>query len=125
MFGRNDVSDRDLIKAVNSRLTRAGGGSHVKAMVNRGVVTLTGKLQYSAQRIPVVNAASRVAGVRQVVDQMQIVPKIVTKASYSAPPIEKASAEQTAPVKSVAAIDVQNIQPPAIQAVPASNLSVN
>ena len=117
MFGRNDVSDRDLIKTVNSRLTRAGGGSHVKAMVNRGVVTLSGKLQYSAQRIPVVNAASRVAGVRQVVDQMQIESKKITPASYKTPPVETAAVEQTPPVESALAIEGQDVQPAANPAI--------
>jgi hypothetical protein len=46
MFGRNEVPDRSLLKTVNRRLDRTGTGSHSKitAAVQRGMVTLTGKL---------------------------------------------------------------------------------
>ncbi|HEY2826701.1 MAG TPA: BON domain-containing protein [Pirellulales bacterium] len=81
MFGRNEVSDKELSKTVNSRLARAGANSKIVALVNRGAVTLSGNLQYAAQRIPIVNTASRVAGVRQVIDQMQV----VAKKSFSPP----------------------------------------
>ena len=64
MFGRNDVSDKDLAKTVVSRVSRTGSGSRISATVNRGVVTLMGKLKYVDQRRPIVNAASRIAGVR-------------------------------------------------------------
>ena len=74
MFGRNEVSDKELSKTVNSRLARTGTGSRIMATVNHGVVTLFGKMQYAGQRAPITNAASRVAGVRQVIDQMQIIP---------------------------------------------------
>lgn len=74
MFGRKEVSDSELSRTVNSRLGRTGTGSRITAVVNRGVATLTGKLQYTAQRTPIMNAASRVAGIRQVIDQMQLIP---------------------------------------------------
>jgi hypothetical protein len=94
MFGKNVVSDKELSKTVNTRLARAGAGSRITAVVNRGVATLLGKLQYAAQRTPIMNTASRVAGVRQVIDQMQLIPpkkilptpKPVVK---PAPPVEK------------------------------------
>ncbi|HTQ40902.1 MAG TPA: BON domain-containing protein [Pirellulales bacterium] len=82
MFGKKEVSDSELSRTVNSRLGRTGTGSRVTAVVNRGVVTLTGKLQYAAQRTPIMNAASRVAGIRQVIDQMQLIPA----KKYSSPP---------------------------------------
>lgn len=82
MFGRKEVSDSELSKTVNSRLARTGTGSRVTAVVNRGVVTLTGKLQYAAQRTPIMNTASRVAGIRQVIDQMQLIPA----KKYAQPP---------------------------------------
>ena len=41
-------------------------------MVSSGDVTLSGTLQYEMQRQPNVMAASSVAGVRRVVDQMRV-----------------------------------------------------
>ena len=83
MFGRNEVPDKALLKTVNRRLDRTGTGSQSKvtASVQRGTVTLTGKLQYENQRTPIVKAISSVAGVRQVLDQLQSPPK---KNPYSA-----------------------------------------
>ena len=77
MFGRNEVPDKALLKTVNRRLDRTGTGSQSKvtASVQRGTVTLTGKLQYENQRAPIVKAISSVAGVRQVIDQLQSPPK--------------------------------------------------
>jgi hypothetical protein len=77
MFGRNQISDRDLLKAVQQRLARTGtaSSSKVNVTVQQGNVTLTGTLQHAIQRDPIVNAVSRVAGVRRVSDQMQHVAK--------------------------------------------------
>ena len=77
MFGRNEVPDRTLLKTVNRRLDRTGTGSQSKiiAAVQRGMVTLTGNLQYENQRNPIVKAIRSVAGVRQVIDQLQASPK--------------------------------------------------
>lgn len=79
MFGRNQVSDKELLKNVNQRLTRAGAASssRVTAMVRQGQVTLTGNLQQSHQRDPIVKAIARIAGVRRVIDQLKLVPKKV------------------------------------------------
>lgn len=74
MIGRNAVSDKQLLKSVNQRLSRTGSQSNVKAIVRQGVVTLTGKLRYANQRLPIVKAAKSVAGVRQVLDQLQAPP---------------------------------------------------
>jgi osmotically-inducible protein OsmY len=76
---RNQISDKDLPKAVSQRLTRSGIGSqsHVSAAVHAGVVTLTGTLQYAIQRSPIVKAATNAAGVRRVLDQMQLTVKKV------------------------------------------------
>jgi len=73
MFGRNQISDRDLLKAINQRLVRTGtaSSSKVNVSVQQGNVTLTGTLQHAIQRGPIVKAISRVTGVRRVVDQMQ------------------------------------------------------
>lgn len=75
MFGRNQISDRDLQKTVNQRLQRAGVGSQtrVAAVVQGGTVTLTGTIQYAIQRSPIVKAVSNIAGIRRVLDQLQLI----------------------------------------------------
>ena len=75
MFGRNQVSDKDLLKTVNQRLMRSGAGSQsrITATIQHGAVTLTGNLQYAIQRSPIVKAVARVAGVSRVIDQLQLV----------------------------------------------------
>ncbi len=77
MFGKNQISDKDLLKAVNQRLARTGTGSQSKVniSVQQGTVTLTGTLQHAIQRSPIIKAVSRVAGVRRVNDQLQHVAK--------------------------------------------------
>ena len=77
MFGSNQASDNVLLKTVNQRLQRAGGGSQsrITAAVSQGSVTLTGNLQYDAQRSPLVKSVARIAGVRRVIDQLRIKPK--------------------------------------------------
>ncbi|WP_442485337.1 BON domain-containing protein [Aeoliella sp. SH292] len=78
MFGQNQQSDKELQKTVSKRLERTGTGSQskVQAVVRRGAVTLTGKLQYERQRSPILKAVQSVAGVRQVIDQLQTPPKV-------------------------------------------------
>lgn len=77
MFGRNQVSDRDLLKTIQQRLARTGttSSSKVNVVVQQGNVTLTGTLQHAIQRDPIVKAVSRVAGVRRVSDLLQHVAK--------------------------------------------------
>ena len=82
MFGKNEVSDKELLKTVNRRLDRAGGGSQsrVAASVQRGTVTLSGKIQYENLRTPIMKAASSVSGVRNVIDRL-IAPSANTPAA--------------------------------------------
>jgi osmotically-inducible protein OsmY len=77
MLGRNQIPDKDLLKAVNQRLMRSGTGSQtrVTASVQKGMVTLTGTLQYAIQRNPIMKAVQSVPGISRIVDQMVLVPK--------------------------------------------------
>ena len=97
MFNRNELSDKELLKTVNSRLARAGTGSKVTATISRGTVTLSGNLRYAAQRAPIMSVANSIAGVRQVIDRMQCPPKqptyVATKAPAVAAAPQKASAD--------------------------------
>jgi osmotically-inducible protein OsmY len=77
MFGQKTISDKDLLKSVNQKLSRTGtsSNSRVSASVRQGSVTLSGELNYEIQRTALIKAAARVEGVRQVFDQMLFVPK--------------------------------------------------
>jgi hypothetical protein len=75
VFGRNAVSDRDLLKTISQRIARTGTGSSskVNVMVQGGTVTLSGSLQYAIQRNPIFRAVENIPGVRRVVDQLIVV----------------------------------------------------
>jgi hypothetical protein len=98
MFQNDKNSDAALLKAVNQKLSRGGGGSQnrVMATVQRGTVTLTGKLQYDAQRAPLTKAVASVAGVRRVVDQMTVAPRVNHYAAAEARAEAKANDERRA-----------------------------
>ena len=72
MFGKKDVSDKELLKTINRKLERTGTGSQSKitASVQRGTVTVTGKLQYENLLTPIVKEINSVAGVRLVIDRL-------------------------------------------------------
>jgi osmotically-inducible protein OsmY len=71
------VPDKTIVKKVSQRLARAGLGSQskIEVTVRNGCVTVTGKIQYEIQRKTVLNSARGVAGVREIVDQLQAAPK--------------------------------------------------
>jgi len=72
MFGRNQISDKELLKTVNKKLVRTGSQSKLTANILRGRVTLTGSIRYESQRRPILKAVSSVPGVQQVTDQLQL-----------------------------------------------------
>ena len=51
----------------------------VVASSQGGTVTLTGKIQYEHQRNSCIQTARRVEGVQRVVDQLQVIAKVVKK----------------------------------------------
>ena len=77
MFGRDKVSDKELLKAVNKRLMRAGAGSQTRltAAVQQGTVTLSGTLRHAIQKQPIVKAINGIAGVRRIIDQLSLAPR--------------------------------------------------
>jgi hypothetical protein len=103
MFGKAEVSDKELSKTVNSRLARTGTGSRITAVINRGVATLSGKLQYAGQCAPIMNAASRVAGIRQVIDQMQLIP------AKKPSPLSKPLVSPTPPVEPIEEVPAPDV----------------
>ena len=70
----NEVPDRALLQKINQRVQQTGTGSQSKVTINvrRGEVTVGGTIQYEMQRQNILRAAGRVAGVRRVVDQLQL-----------------------------------------------------
>jgi osmotically-inducible protein OsmY len=74
MLGRTEVPDRDLLRTVNQRLSRMGGGTEARltASVEHGTVTLSGMLPYENQHVPVVKAVSNIPGVHRVIDQLRV-----------------------------------------------------
>ena len=77
MLHKGSASDKTVLKRVNQRLARAslGARSRVTAAVRNGQVTLSGSIQYENQRRPALRAASGVAGVSGVLDQLQLQPR--------------------------------------------------
>ena len=71
MLGRNEVSDKELVKTVSKRLQRGGGGG-VIAAIQRGTVTLKGKIRYESQRRPILKIVGCIAGVRGIIDQLRL-----------------------------------------------------
>ena len=70
------IPDKAVLQKVNQRLARLGGAQgRVSVTISRGDVTLAGTIQYEIQRTTIVKAASSVAGVRRLIDQIRIKPK--------------------------------------------------
>ncbi len=78
MSPMNRIPDRTLLQKINQRLMRTGLGSQskIKLTIRNGDVTLAGTLQYENQRRPVLAAARGVEGVRTVIDNLQIQPRL-------------------------------------------------
>jgi osmotically-inducible protein OsmY len=82
MFGKNPAADKALQKLVDRRLQQSGGSQlGLKAVVVNGAVTITGKLKFDNQRIPLMKSMRGVPGVKNLVDQVQSPPKVVPKRS--------------------------------------------
>ena len=80
MFGKNPAADKALQKLVDRRLQQSGGAQlGLKAVVVNGSVTITGKLKFDNQRIPLMKSMRGVPGVKNLVDQVQSPPKIMAK----------------------------------------------
>jgi hypothetical protein len=106
MLQNDKNNDAALLKTVNQKLSRGGGGSQsrITATVQRGTVTLTGKLQYDAQRAPLTKTVASIAGVRRVVDQLMVAPRVNHYAAA------EARADATANEERKAAHDAQGAE---------------
>jgi len=81
MFEKNIIPDRTIDQKVSQQLANRGmrPPCKVAASSKGGTVTLTGKVQYEHQRNLFAQVVSRVDGVKRVVDQLQVIVKVVKK----------------------------------------------
>ncbi len=72
----DQVPDKRIVQMVNKRLARTGVSQcKISVSVRNGYVTLSGTIQFDYQRKAILRAAQGVEGVRQVVDQLTVVPR--------------------------------------------------
>jgi osmotically-inducible protein OsmY len=79
-FGESKMStftDRAVLQKVQHKLSRLGGAqTGITASFNAGNVTLSGTIQYEMQRKSIMKVATSVPGVRRVIDQLKMKPKV-------------------------------------------------
>jgi hypothetical protein len=97
--GKNPAADKALQKLVDKRLQQSNGAQlGLKAIVVNGCVTMTGKLKYDNQRIPLMKAMRGVPGVKNIVDQVQGAPKHgLARADQHYKPVQAAVIDGPAP----------------------------
>ncbi len=125
MIGRNENNDKALQKSVTQRLQRASSQTGLSASVQNGSVTLTGKLHYENQRSPIVKAMRSVAGIRNVIDQMQSPPKMrpmQQQNNYRPPAVTVSDPDVAAAAEPLAIFD-PDAQSPEISDPPAESLN--
>ena len=106
MGGKNPAADKALQKLIDRRLQQSGGAQiGLKAVVVNGSVTVTGKLKFDNQRIPLMKAVRGVPGVRNLIDQVQGPPKHVPKRPEQKYTPEQPTAEQAVAVEEPSALD--------------------
>ena len=70
-------SDRAVLQKVHQKLSRLGGAqSGITATFSSGNVILSGTIQYEMQRKSIMKVATSVPGVRRVIDQLKMKPKV-------------------------------------------------
>ena len=75
MFCGSGLADQKILETVTRRLQRSSVSRlGLTASVNSGTVAITGLLQYEGQRNSIIKSIRTVAGVRQVLDRLQISP---------------------------------------------------
>ena len=81
MLKKDAIPDRSIDQKVGQQLANRGmrAPCKVAASSKGGTVTLTGKIQYEHQRNVCIQLARRVDGVQRVVDQLQVLVKVVKK----------------------------------------------
>jgi osmotically-inducible protein OsmY len=74
MIARTSLRDRLLNQKVMQQLSNRGVRSpcEVSASVSDGSVTLSGQIEHEYQRRSALRAAQNIAGVKRVVDQLQV-----------------------------------------------------
>jgi osmotically-inducible protein OsmY len=77
MFDHLHSSDPTISRKVGEELSNRGmrAPCHIIVETAKGNVTLSGMIQYEQQRRIAVKAAASIAGVHNVQDRMQVIPK--------------------------------------------------
>jgi osmotically-inducible protein OsmY len=85
------VQDKTITRQVQGKIAGRGLGIPCRIVVDtvKGQVTLTGTVQYEQQRNTAAQASRGVAGVRNVIDRMRVVPPVKWKRPPAAPPAAK------------------------------------
>jgi osmotically-inducible protein OsmY len=78
MLQKRPVPDQSITQKVTNQLVSHGirAPCNVEVRTNRGTVTISGKIEYEHQRAAVLHMLRTIDGVAQVVDQMQVAPKM-------------------------------------------------
>jgi osmotically-inducible protein OsmY len=79
MLRKNPVPDKAINQKVARQLISHGfrAPCNIEAQTNRGVVTLSGKIEFEYQRAAVLRAIHQVDGISSVIDHLQVIPKTV------------------------------------------------
>ena len=87
MLKREPVADHLLNQQVIQQLSNRGVRSPCKVAVStqKGSVTLSGLIQYEHQRHMAMQAAQHIEGVKRVVDQLRVIPRMVPKKIAASP----------------------------------------
>ena len=76
MFGKENISDKTILRDLNKQLAKTGmGRSRISVTVRGGQVTLTGQLEHERQRRPIMQTLRRVDGMRGVTDRITVKPR--------------------------------------------------
>ena len=77
MWRKEPIADRTINEQVSHQLISRGMRSpcNITVQAAKGVVTLSGKIEYEHQRSAALQLARRVDGVGRVIDQLHVAPK--------------------------------------------------
>ena len=71
------ATDKFMIQKLNQRLARLGGAqSKIAVSSTRGDIMVSGTIEYEMQRRSILRVVTSVPGVRRVIDQLTLKPKV-------------------------------------------------
>ncbi len=117
------IPDAIIIQKVTKQLSNHGMRSPCRIAVaaRKGDVTLSGTIQFEYQRIAALHAVRGIDGVRRVMDQLKVQPKVAQKIITTQRPIAEIAApvtEKTTPATEIAATVIEIASPASEKTVP-------